>query len=51
MTLTLPTWLTLLRIALIPILVLVFYLPFTWTPAASSNPRRLAHFWIPSPTN
>jgi len=36
MTLTLPTWLTLLRIALIPILVLVFYLPFTWTHLAAA---------------
>jgi len=36
MTLTLPTWLTLLRIALIPILVLVFYLPYTWTNLAAA---------------
>jgi len=36
MTLTLPTWLTLLRIALIPVLVLVFYLPFTWTNLAAA---------------
>jgi len=36
MTLTLPTWLTLLRIALIPVLVLVFYLPFTWTHLAAA---------------
>jgi len=27
MKLTVPTWLTLLRIVLIPVLVLVFYLP------------------------
>lgn len=31
MTLTLPTWLTLLRILMIPVLVLVFYLPYKWT--------------------
>ena len=31
MKLTVPTWLTLLRIVLIPVLVLVFYLPYTWT--------------------
>lgn len=31
MKLTVPTWLTLLRIVLIPVLVLVFYLPFKWT--------------------
>jgi len=36
MTLTIPTWLTLLRIALIPVLVLVFYLPFTWTNLAAA---------------
>jgi len=36
MTLTLPTWLTLLRIALIPVLVLVFYLPFSWTNLAAA---------------
>jgi len=36
MTLTLPTWLTLLRIALIPVLVLVFYLPFSWTHLAAA---------------
>jgi len=36
MRLTLPTWLTLLRIALIPVLVLVFYLPFTWTNLAAA---------------
>jgi len=37
MTLTLPTWLTLLRIALIPVLMLVFYLPFTWTHLAAAT--------------
>lgn len=31
MKLTIPTWLTLLRIVMIPVLVLVFYLPFRWT--------------------
>jgi CDP-diacylglycerol---glycerol-3-phosphate 3-phosphatidyltransferase len=31
MSLTLPTWLTLLRIVMIPVLVLVFYLPYNWT--------------------
>lgn len=36
MTLTVPTWLTLLRIVMIPVLVLVFYLPYTWTNFASA---------------
>jgi len=36
MTLTLPTWLTLLRIALIPVLALVFYLPLTWSNIAAA---------------
>lgn len=36
MKLTLPTWLTLLRIVMIPVLVLVFYLPYTWTNFASA---------------
>ena len=31
MRLTIPTILTLFRIALIPVLVLVFYLPYSWT--------------------
>ena len=31
MRLTIPTMLTLFRIALIPVLVLVFYLPYSWT--------------------
>ncbi len=31
MTLRLPTWLTLARIVLIPVLVVVFYLPFPWS--------------------
>ena len=36
MKLTVPTWLTLLRIVLIPVLVLVFYLPYKWTNFASA---------------
>ena len=28
---TLPNWLTLFRIALIPVFVLVYYLPFSWS--------------------
>jgi len=36
MKLTLPTWLTLLRILMIPVLVLVFYLPYKWTNFASA---------------
>ncbi len=36
MTLTLPTWLTLLRIVLIPVLVLTFYLPWQWSNFASA---------------
>lgn len=35
MKFTIPTWLTLLRIMLIPVLVLVFYLPFKWTNFAA----------------
>ena len=35
MKLTLPTWLTLLRIVLIPVLVAVFYLPYAWTNFAA----------------
>ncbi len=35
MKLTIPTWLTLLRIVLIPVLVVVFYLPYAWTNFAS----------------
>ncbi|KAF1691857.1 CDP-diacylglycerol--glycerol-3-phosphate 3-phosphatidyltransferase [Pseudoxanthomonas koreensis] len=40
MKLTIPTWLTLLRIVLIPVLVVVFFLPYKWTnfaPAAVST--------------
>ena len=36
MKLTVPTMLTLLRIVLIPVLVLVFYLPFNWTNVAAA---------------
>ena len=36
MKLTIPTWLTLLRIMMIPVLVLVFYLPYAWTNFASA---------------
>src|SRR5690606_70199 len=36
MTLTIPTWLTLLRILLIPVLVAVFYMPSQWTNFASA---------------
>jgi CDP-diacylglycerol--glycerol-3-phosphate 3-phosphatidyltransferase len=34
MTLTLPTMLTLVRIALVPVLVILFYLPFQWSNLA-----------------
>lgn len=37
MKLTIPTYLTLLRIVLIPVLVLVFYLPFSWTNLATAG--------------
>ncbi|MFT4248482.1 MAG: CDP-diacylglycerol--glycerol-3-phosphate 3-phosphatidyltransferase [Pseudomonas sp.] len=33
---TIPTWLTLLRIVMIPVLVVVFYLPYKWTNFASA---------------
>jgi len=36
MKLTVPTMLTLLRILLIPVLVLVFYLPYKWTNLAAA---------------
>ena len=36
MTLTVPTILTLARIVMIPVLVLVFYLPYGWTNFASA---------------
>ncbi len=34
MTITIPTMLTLIRIALVPVLVLFFYLPFDWSNLA-----------------
>ncbi len=34
MTLTLPTMLTLMRIALVPVLIILFYLPFHWSNIA-----------------
>ena len=37
MILTLPTWLTLLRILLIPVLVVTFYLPWQWSNFASAG--------------
>jgi len=40
--LTIPTILTLLRIALIPVLVLVFYLPYRWTNFAAASIFALA---------
>ena len=36
MNLTVPTWLTLLRILMIPVLLLVFYLPYGWTNFAAA---------------
>lgn len=36
MKLTVPTWLTLARIMMIPLLVVVFYLPLGWTNFASA---------------
>jgi CDP-diacylglycerol--glycerol-3-phosphate 3-phosphatidyltransferase len=42
MKLTIPTWLTLLRIVLIPVLVLVFYLPGRWTSVAAAAVFALA---------
>jgi len=48
MKLTIPTWLTLLRILLIPVLVLVFYLPYKWTNFAAAFVFILAAFtdWL-----
>jgi CDP-diacylglycerol--glycerol-3-phosphate 3-phosphatidyltransferase len=37
MTITLPTIITLFRIALIPLFVVVFYLPFSWTNIAATS--------------
>ncbi|MEP6632959.1 MAG: CDP-diacylglycerol--glycerol-3-phosphate 3-phosphatidyltransferase [Luteimonas sp.] len=42
MKLTVPTMLTLLRILMIPVLVLVFYLPYQWTNFASAGVFALA---------
>ena len=42
MRLNLPTWLTLLRIVLIPVLVLVFYLPGKWTSVTAAAVFALA---------
>lgn len=42
MKLTIPTWLTLLRIVMIPLLVLVFYLPYKWTNFACAAVFALA---------
>ena len=36
MRLTIPTWLTLVRIALIPVLVVVYYLDYRWTNIAAT---------------
>ena len=40
--LTIPTWLTLLRMLMIPLLVLVFYLPFSWANFAAAAVFALA---------
>jgi CDP-diacylglycerol--glycerol-3-phosphate 3-phosphatidyltransferase len=37
MKLTVPTMLTLLRIVMIPVLVVVFYLPYNWTNLAAAS--------------
>ncbi|MGH8278179.1 MAG: CDP-diacylglycerol--glycerol-3-phosphate 3-phosphatidyltransferase [Gammaproteobacteria bacterium] len=42
MPINLPNILTLLRIALIPVFVVVFYLPFAWAPPASALTFALA---------
>lgn len=42
MKLTIPTWLTLLRIVLIPVLAAVFYLPGRWTSVAAAAVFALA---------
>ena len=36
MRLTLPTAITLFRVALIPLFMVVFYLPFSWTNIAGA---------------
>ncbi|ACS85253.1 MULTISPECIES: CDP-diacylglycerol--glycerol-3-phosphate 3-phosphatidyltransferase [Musicola] len=37
MQFNIPTWLTLLRVALIPFFVLAFYLPFSWAPVVCAS--------------
>lgn len=46
--LTIPTWLTLLRIVLIPVLVVIFYAPYKWTNFAAAAIFALASFtdWL-----
>ncbi len=48
MKLTIPTMLTLARILMIPVLVVVFYLPYAWTNFASAAVFALAAFtdWL-----
>lgn len=48
MKLTIPTMLTLARIVMIPVLVLVFYLPYKWSNFASAAVFALAAFtdWL-----
>ncbi|MDO5609593.1 MAG: CDP-diacylglycerol--glycerol-3-phosphate 3-phosphatidyltransferase [Pseudomonadota bacterium] len=48
MQLTIPTWLTLARIVMIPVLVVVFYLPYKWTGVAAMLIFALAAFtdWL-----
>ncbi len=48
MKLTLPTAITLFRIALIPLFVVVFYLPFAWANLAAAGLFALASFsdWV-----
>lgn len=36
MRINFPTWLTLFRVALLPVMVVVFYLPFRWASAAAA---------------
>ena len=48
MKLTVPTMLTLARIVMIPVLVLIFYLPYKWSNFASAAVFALAAFtdWL-----
>ncbi len=48
MTVTLPTAITLFRIALIPLFVLVFYLPFSWANVVATVIFAIASFsdWV-----